>query len=195
MTTGFPGGCAMLDHKGTVHIETRRLILRRFDLSDVQDMYRNWASDPDVTRYLSWPTHQNSTETEILLSAWCALYDDPRIYNWAIVLRETNEVIGNISVVDRSDRHESCELGYCLSRNFRGQGIMPEAARAVLTFLFRDVGFHRISARHRADNPASGRVMQKCGMQYEGTARGAYRTREGIFLDLCTYGITRDMRI
>ncbi len=183
----------MLSHKGTVRIETKRLILRPFTLSDVQDMYENWASDPDVTRYLTWLPHRDISETETILSAWCALYDDPRIYNWAVEYRETGEVIGNISLVDRSDRHENCELGYCLARDFWNRGLMPEAVRAVITFLFHDVGFYRISARHRADNPASGRVMEKCGMLYEGTTHGSYLTREGTFVDLCIYGITQDM--
>lgn len=183
----------LLMHRGTVRIETARLILRPFDCADARDMFQNWAADPEVTRYLSWPPHKDLSETEALLSAWCALYDDPRIYNWAVELRKTGEVVGNVSLVDRSDRHESCELGYCLSKRFRGLGIMPEAVCAVISFLFDKVGFHRVQARHRLDNPASGRVMQKCGMAYEGTLRGCYLTREGNFTDLCVYGITRDM--
>ena len=183
----------MLTHKGTVRIETARLILRPFDCADAQDMFQNWASDPEITRNLSWLPHKNLSETETILSAWCTLYDDPRIYNWAIEYRETAETIGNISLVDRSDRHESCELGYCLSKPLWGLGIMPEAVCAVISFLFDEVGFHRIQARHRIDNPASGRVMQKCGMIYEGILHGCYLTQEGNFTDLCVYGITRDM--
>ena len=183
----------MLSHKGTVRIETERLTLRAFEPFDAQDMFYNWASDPDVTQYLTWLPHRDISETETVLSAWCALYGDPRIYHWAIVFRETARVIGSVSLVDRSDRHENCEIGYCLSKALWGRGIMPEAVRAVILFLFHDVGFHRIMARHRVDNPASGRVMQKCGMVYEGTTHGSYLTREGIFTDLCIYAITQDM--
>ena len=182
----------MLSHKGTVCIKTKRLLLRPFTLQDAPDMYRNWASDPEVTRYLTWLPHRNLCETENILSAWCVLYDDPHIYNWAIEFSETGEVIGNVSVVNRSERHENCELGYCLSRRFWGQALMPEAVSAVLQFLFHDVGFHRVSAWHLADNLASGRVMQKCGMLHEGTTREAWLTRDGTFADLCVYGITRD---
>ena len=182
----------MLTHKGTVFLETERLILRPFSYDDARDMFENWASDPDVTRYLSWSPHKTIVDTENILAAWSALYDDPRIYNWAIVLRRTGAVIGNISLVDRNDRHENCELGYCLGKNFWGQGLMSEAVRTVMAFLFYDVGFHRIQARHRVDNPASGRVMQKAGMDYEGTLHGSYLTQEGIFTDLHLYGITRD---
>jgi len=179
----------MLSHKGTVRIETPRLILRQFTPDDAPDVFHGWMSDPAVSRFMTWLPHRELFETETLLDAWCSLYNDPRVYNWALVLRENLRVIGNVSVTDRSDRHENCELGYCLAPACWGQGLMPEAVRAVITYLFRDVGYHRIVARHRRDNPASGRVMQKCGMQFEGTARGAYHTREGDFSDLDTYAV------
>ena len=177
----------MLTHKGTVLLETERLLLRPFTFDDARDMFHNWASDPDVTRYLSWLPHKTAVDSENILAAWCVLYDDPRVYNWAITLRGTGMVIGNISLIDRNDRHKNCELGYCLGKRFWGQGFMPEAVRAVIAFLFHDVGFYRVQARHRADNPASGRVMQKCGMRYEGTLHSSYLTQEGTFVDLCIY--------
>ena len=86
----------MLMHRGTVRIETARLILRPFDCADARDMFQNWASDPEVTRYLSWPPHKDLGNGGAP-SAWCALYDDPRIYNWAVELRKTGEVVGNVS--------------------------------------------------------------------------------------------------
>lgn len=182
----------MLTHRGTVRLETDRLILRPYRETDARPMFMRWASDPEVTRYLTWKPHRDEHETEDLLAAWCALYEDPAIYNWAIELRALGEAIGSISVVDRSERHENCEVGYCLSRSFWGQGLMTEALGAVIRFLLLDVGYHRVAARHRAENTASGRVMLKCGMRYEGTQRGAFRTESGGFSDVCFYAVTRE---
>ena len=182
----------MLNHKGTQVLVTERLILRPFVLADAENMYGNWASDSQVTRYVTWDPHESLFDTETILTAWCSLYNNPTVYNWAIELRETGEAIGNISVVNRSDRDEYCEIGYCLSSRYWRQGIMPEAASTVIRFLLTEVGYHRVEARHDSRNPASGRVMQKCGMIYEGTLRDRHRDKTGEFSDLCFYGITRD---
>ena len=181
-----------MKHNGTKTLETERLILRRFTPDDAEPMFRNWASDPAVTKYLTWNTHEDLYETENLLAAWCAVYQDPAIYNWAIELRESGQAVGNISVVNRSDRDRCCEIGYCLSAGLWRQGIMPEAARAVVRFLLLEVGYHRVGAWHDIRNPASGRVMQKCGMVYEGTMRDRIVGKDGNYSDLCFYGITRD---
>ena len=179
----------MLQHKGTVNLETDRLLLRPFRVEDAEDMFSNWASDPEITRYLTWLPHRSVAETENLLSAWCTLYDDPRIYLWVLELKSTGQAVGSISVVDRSEQHEHCSLGYALSRALWGQGLMTEAVRAVLGFLFREVGCHRVQAWCRVENPASARVMEKAGMTKEACLREIYKTRDGDFTDLYLYSI------
>ena len=69
---------------GTKTIETPRLLLRRFTIDDAEDMYHNWASDPEVTRYLTWPTHADVETTRALLEDWVAKYADGAWFNWAI---------------------------------------------------------------------------------------------------------------
>ena len=88
-----------MKHLGTKTIETRRLVLRRFTLSDAEPMYRNWASDPEVTRYLLWPAHESEEETKGILKGWIAAYDKPEKYEWCIELKEIGEAIGSIGVV------------------------------------------------------------------------------------------------
>ncbi len=83
------------------------------------------------------------------------------------------EVIGDLALV--AVRGENAHTGYCLSRKFWGKGIMSEAYAEVLRYLFEEVGFHRIESSHAVNNPASGRVMEKCGLRYEGTMRKAFR--------------------
>ena len=177
-----------LAHKGTVTLETERLILRRFTVDDAEAMYKNWASDPKVTKFLMWDNHPNVEFTRELLAGWVKEYDDERYYHWAIVLKESGEPIGAPMVVGINDSLPSAEMGYCIGSAFWGKGYMAEAVRAILKFLFDEVGFYRISAKHDVDNPQSGRVMEKCGMRYEGILRGAYY-HHGHFADCKQYAI------
>lgn len=178
-----------LSHTGTVEIRTERLLLRRFTLDDAQAMYSGWASDPAVTDYLTWDPHDSPASTRALLEMWCAEYDKPDYYNWAIEFG--GEVVGNISVARISERNEYAEIGYCLSQRCWGKGIMPEAFRAVIDHLFGRVGFHRICAEHDEHNPKSGRVMIKCGLKLEGRRREAWHHRNGEWHDLVCYAIVR----
>ncbi len=180
-----------MDHKGTVTLETDRLVLRRFTLDDAGTMYKNWASEDAVTKYLTWPTHESVDVTRAVLADWVSRYDNADFYNWAIELKELCQVIGSISVVTRKQTVDSCELGWCMGSRWWGQGIMPEAGRAVLRYLFTEVGFERVAAAHAVGNPKSGRVMQKLGMRYEGTLRRAGRCNQGV-IDEVWYAILKD---
>ena len=177
-----------MNKTGTKTIETHRLILRPFRIEDADDMYNNWASDPEVTRFLTWPVHTGVDVTRALLQAWIARYEDGGSYNWAIELKETGSVIGNISVVHTVEALEQAEIGYCMGKAFWGRGIMPEALRAVLDYLFDTAGFRRITARHDVNNPKSGRVMAKAGMLKEGILRGAGKNNQGV-CDICSYAL------
>lgn len=179
-----------MEHKGTKNLETARLFLRRFTEADAEPMYRNWASDPEVSRFLTWPTHANVDVTTSLVSDWISRYENPDYYNWGIELKETGEVIGNISVVEVLEKIDAVEIGYCMGRAWWGNGIMPEALCAVMNYLFDEVGMNRVSACHDVNNPKSGRVMQKAGMKYEGTLRGAGRNNQGI-TDKVWYGLLK----
>ena len=180
----------MLIHKGTKTLKTKRLILRKFVVDDYNDMFNNWASDERVTRYLTWLPHESPQVTRQLLESWCSSYDNENTYNWAIELG--GKVIGGISVVRLSEKSECAELGYCMGYNWWNQGLMTEAARAVISFLFSEVGVHRVCIAHAVKNPASGRVAQKCGLTYEGTLRDYFKMSEGVFEGRMYYSVLRD---
>ena len=180
-----------MNHKGTILLETDRLILRRFVMEDAEAMYRNWASEDEVTKFLTWPTHSDVEATKFVLGNWIADYSKDNFYNWVIELKETGEVIGNISVVDVRENTACALLGYCMGTKWWGQGIMPEAGREVIRYLFEEVGFSRIAATHDKNNPKSGRVMQKIGMTYEGTLRKAGFCNQGV-IDEVWYSILKD---
>ena len=180
-----------MKHCGTQTIETNRLILRRFELSDAQAMYRNWASDPEVTKFLSWPTYKSVEDARSILDIWIPQYSDNAFYQWAIELKDIGEAIGSISVVNMDERVDMVEIGFCIGKAFWGQGIMTEAFRAVIDYLFGEVGVRRIEAGHDPNNPASGAVQRKCGLTYEGTLRRSIRSNQGI-TDKAVYAILKE---
>ncbi len=180
-----------MEHKGTMRLESARLLLRPFTLDDAEAMYRNWASDPEVTRFLTWPTHASSEVTAQLLRLWIAQYEDPAFYQWVIELKSIAQPIGSISVVNTIDRRiGNAELGWCIGRRWWHEGITSEAAAMVIGFLFDQVGVNRVSARHDVNNPRSGLVMRRCGMQLEGVSRQAGWNNAGL-CDLACYGLLR----
>ena len=181
----------MLEHKGTKTIETERLILRRFTMEDAEPMFRNWASDDAVTKFLTWPTHASVEITKMVLTDWTGSYDKPDFYNWAIVLKENGtEPIGNISAVHVNEKIDGAVMGYCMSRSHWGKGIMAEALTSLVDFFFAEVGCNRIEADHDPNNPNSGKVMKKAGMTYEGTMRQAGLSNQGI-IDVSRWAILR----
>ena len=182
----------MVTHKGTQTIETKRLILRRFYMDDAQAMYDRWASDPEVTRFLTWPPHADVSVTKQLLTIWTNAYEKDEHYQWAITVKGQDDLpVGSISVVFHDDRCRKAEVGYCIGRAWWHQGITSEALEAVIGFLFGEVGMERIEARHDVNNPNSGAVMEKCGMRKEGVHRRGDWNNQGI-VDACMHAILKD---
>lgn len=177
----------MLTHKGTQELHTERLKLRRFVLSDAKDMYQNYATDARVTKFLSWTPYESLADVERFLSYTIDEYIYPHVYHWAIEVND--EVIGSISTISVDHKNCSCEIGYCISYDYWNQGITSEALSAVMQFLFHEVGMHRIMAKHDVENPASGKVMEKCNMTYEGTLRQHYLRHDGTYSDSLIYSI------
>ena len=178
-----------MHHIGTQTIETKRLILRRFTPDDAESMYRNWASDPEVTRYLTWPPHASIDATRALLEDWASHYTEGNYLHWAIVLKALGEPIGSIAVVRLDEEANQGEVGYCIGKAWWRQGIMSEALGAVIGELFDHVGLSAVTARHDPRNPHSGAVMRKCGMTYTHTVIQQDRNNCGV-CDADYYRIT-----
>ena len=178
-----------MKHLGTVNLETDRLLLRKFKIEDAEDMYNNWASDNEVTKYLSWKTHSNIEETKEILKSWIENYSKNDFYQWAIVLKENNQAIGSIGA-DKNDSIEMVNIGYCISRKYWDKGITSEAFERIIKFFFEEVKLNRIESCHNEKNIYSGRVMLKCGLKKEGVLRDALKDNSGI-VDCLIYSILR----
>lgn len=179
----------MLNHTGTIELETERLILRRFRISDVETMYKNWATDLDVTKYIGWKPHQNISDTQKIVKQWVEDYVKQDHYLWAITIKESKELVGSIGLHGIDGNLLRCDAGYCLSKPFWNKGIMTEALSEIIKFAFNDVKFLRIQALHDTPNIQSGKVMLKCNMKHEGTLRKFSKNNKNKFADVEMYAI------
>ena len=149
-----------------ITLETDRLILRPFEENDAIAIFNNWASDPEVTKYLTWNHHSDIKQTNEILSIWLKQYEKPERINFGIVLKETNELIGGIDVVGYIEGVPV--IGYCISRKHWNNGYTTEAFKKVIEFLFSlDHKIIRVDAM--VDNIASNKVILKCGGKYVNT--------------------------
>lgn len=179
-----------MNHIGTQTIETDRLILRKARPADAQFMFNNWASDDEVTKYLMWQSHKNLKESKERIDFLINNYKRPDYYDWLIELKELGEPIGSIGVVELKENVNAVHIGYCIGKKWWHKGITSEALSAVIDFFFNKVGAKRIESRHDPRNVNSGKVMQKCGMQYEGTFRKADINNQGV-CDAAYYAILK----
>lgn len=169
-----------MNHLGTIELATERLTLRRFEIEDAENMYYNWASDPEVTKYLTWPAHSSVEVSEAVLKDWVSQYEDKEYYQWAIELNDLEQPIGSIGAVKVNNDTECVTIGYCIGKEFWNKGYTTEALTAVIRFFLGEVGVGRVEAYHDSNNPNSGKVMAAAGMEYEGTLRKADRNNQGI---------------
>lgn len=170
-------------------IKTERLILRKMTMRDAPDVYR-YARDREVARHVLWEAHQSILDTRSYIRYLQYQYRSGEPGSWAIVLKETGRVVGTIGYMSYLPDHSTVEVGYSLSREHWGKGLMTEALNAVMAETFRVLKLHRIEAMHFTDNPASGRVMEKCGMQHEGHLRERICCK-GVFRDVEMWAILR----
>ncbi|MHC5225945.1 GNAT family N-acetyltransferase [Ignatzschineria sp. LJL83] len=146
-------------------LETERLILRPITLDDSEDLFE-YASDPENTIH-TFPTHQSIEETQWIIAN---LFMTSPLGNFAIILKENNKMIGTCDLrVNESEK--SAELAYAINKKYWGNGYAPEAATRLLDLAFNDLKIERLWAKFSSENPASGRVMEKIGMEKEGTLR------------------------
>ena len=144
-------------------IETERIILREFKLGDEYEMFSNWANDPEVVKYLTWPIHKNIEVTRSIIQSWVNQYQDPKTIRFGITLKDTGELVGGIDVVNYFDGVP--EVGYCLAKKCWNKGIMTEVFSAFRDYLFT-IGFKKITIRAEVKNIGSNRVIQKCGFKF-----------------------------
>lgn len=166
-------------------LQTQRLILRKFRDSDLEDLYE-YAKDPDVGPNAGWEPHSNRYITRKILNNFIQKDEV-----WAIVWKETGKVIGSIGLHKDSKRdiNNAKKLGYVLSKEYWGRGLMPEAVKRIIAYVFEELDLPILCVEHFPFNSKSKRVIEKCGFQYEGILRRSYTNYEGKLLDQICYSM------
>lgn len=167
-----------------ITLETKRLLLRPFKIDDAFEMYNNWSSDSDVTKYLTWNYHKDIDQTKEIISIWINQYEKPERINFGIVLKETNELIGGIDVVGYLEGIPV--IGYVLSKKYWNNGYMSEACKKVVEFLFNK-GYNKIRIDAVVENIASNKIIQKCGGILFETIDDYFRQKDKTFKINCYY--------
>lgn len=166
-------------------IETERTLLRRFCVEDAEDMFA-YASDPEVTKYLTFSPYQSVEQVRAFIES--NFQDNLDVY--AITDKGTGQVIGSFGIMPAL-LHNKTGFGYALNRSYWNLGLMTEVLSRAMELMFLDFGFQRVESTHYLDNVGSGRVMQKCGMVKEGVLRRE-KLIKGEYVDVVHYGILQE---
>lgn len=153
-------------------LESERLILRRLKVSDYSDMYE-YSKNKDVTRYLLWREHPDVRYTRDYINYLQSQYRAGNFYDWALIHKESGKMIGTCGFARLDFDNNSAEVGYVVNPDYWRKGYATEAVKKVIDFGFRNLNLHRIEARYIVGNEVSRRVMEKCGMTFEGVHRSS----------------------
>jgi ribosomal-protein-alanine N-acetyltransferase len=129
-----------MTHKGTITLETERLILRRFELTGADAMFRNWASDPEVTKYARQAVHTSVDESRLTCNEIVSSYESNDFYYWNIVLKDLGEPIGRINITQINDIIEMVHISFMIGMNWWNKGFTTEALEAIVRFFFEKIG-------------------------------------------------------
>lgn len=165
-------------------LETERLILRGWRPEDLEDLYE-YAKNPEVGPMAGWAPHSDRMQTLEALKAYMESGDV-----WAIELRETGKVIGQLRMYPNEDKGNFIAryISYALSADYWGHGYMTEAVKAVIKYAFEELEIDMLTVFHSPDNVRTKRVIEKCGFVYDVTIEKAYTDYDGKVSDhVCYY--------
>ena len=149
-------------------LNTARLRLRKAKLADADAIFRQYAQDPQVTKFVSWRTHRNIAETRDYMQMCQQAWDIGKAFHWVIERREDRQVIGMMIARVNAGKWE---IGFVLARAYWGNGYMTEAMKGLIDWAIEQKDIFRIWAVCDIKNKASARVMEKAGMRREGILR------------------------
>jgi RimJ/RimL family protein N-acetyltransferase len=170
-------------------LETNRLILRPFNLNDAKTA-QTLAGDKQIAATtLTIPHPYEDGMAEYWINTHIVMYNEGKSVIYAITLKETDELVGAISLANIVENHQA-ELGYWVGVPYWNKGYCTEAGKTLLRYGFVDRGLNRVHARYLSRNPSSGRVLEKLGMVHEGT-RKQHILKWGEYEDLEMMGVLK----
>jgi len=161
-------------------VETARLVMSVPELSEAAEIFERYSSDPDVTRYLGWPTHQHITDTETFIGFSASQWEREGMGAYLIRSRGDSRLLGStgLGLAGQPPEHHRAITGYVLAKDAWGRGYATEALRAMIE-VARGIGIVSLSALCHPDHQASVHVLEKCEF-----ARDLRWTRKTMFPNL-----------
>jgi ribosomal-protein-alanine N-acetyltransferase len=169
--------------------DTERLHLRPMEMEDAPSLFAVW-SDPVVSKHMNIETFTDVSQAEYMISLLRELSLEQKACRWTILLKDSGQIIGSCGFNYLDFENERAEIGYDLGHPFWGNGYVPEALRALVSYGFHDLGLHRIEAKVEPENINSIKVLRKLHFVEEGTLRG-YEKSKGRFVDLMMFSVLR----
>lgn len=171
-------------------LRTKRLILRNIKLSDAADIF-SYASNPEVSKYTIWPAHKSINSSKHFIVCHNMTQQDGNPASWGVVEKNTNKLIGTAGFESYSGPHKTASIGYAIGVEYWNKGYTTEAVKKIITFGFKVLKLNRIEAVCDVNNIASARVMEKCGMKFEGIQRSRIISAKGRVHDVKGYAILK----
>ena len=157
-------------------LTTKRLLLRPLKISDAQEVFNGWASKEKIATYMRWNQHTSVEETKEWLASEEENANTSDVFNWGIVIKETNMLIGSGGLLYNAEL-QIYEIGYNLNDTFWGNGFATEAGVAMVEYALHVLKEKNIFAVYAKDNSASGKVLEKLGFRY--IKDGEYSSYDG----------------
>lgn len=174
----------MIDLKEIRELKTNRITLRDFRISDSENLFNNYGTDTEITKYMLWKNFKTVEEAENSINYYIECYkNNSNFRQYAIEENNTHDLIGQISFTINK-RHESAEIAYLISREYQGQGYAKESINLLCDYLFNEIKCTRISAEVMVENISSIKVLEKCGFITEGIEVKKYKKKDGMFIDV-----------
>lgn len=171
--------------------ETSRLIIRKFQQSDLNDIFL-YAKNPNVARYVTWEPHTSLSDSQKFIDYALNSYAKGGLDPMAMILKDdpNKRVIGSVGLMAASPKNRTYELAYALSEDHWGLGLVAEASKPLINYVFKTFAIERLQSRCDVLNPQSARVMEKLGMTFEGTLKSSMYIK-GKVRDMHMYALIR----
>ena len=170
-------------------LETSRLLLRRLDYTDLQDLFEV-ASHPEVTRYITWDTHRTLDDTRRFIQIVHGWYERQEVLYWGVVRKTDMKLIGTCGIFEWVVRDARAELSYTLGQPYWGQGYASEIAEILIRFGFETLQLNRLEGRCLRENLSSAHVLEKAQLSLDGILRQQLYLK-GAYRDLKVYSLLR----
>lgn len=178
-----------MNHLGTITINTHRLKLRKFQLSDADEIFKGYRNQPEFLYYANKKPLTKSEQIDEI-NKIIEHYQDNNYYNWLITLNKTNEVIGSINL-HTNLKNDSVMVNYAIDNRHTKNGYMTEALNAVVGFALEEIEANRIEGGCATENFASKRVLEKCNFILEGTLKSYIKLDDG-YHDMFMFSIIKN---